>query len=276
MARATIRIPPPPGFSLHATIRCHGWSDLPPFRTDADAAVLVIHLGRATATVRQDGAGLAVAIEGAGFDRDAVRDAVRSCLRLDLDLAGFYALCRTDPELAWAPDAGAGRFLRAPTAFADAAMILATTNCSWALTRRMVRGLVEHWGDNGAFPTKEALARATVRQLRDRAKVGYRAPFFAALARGPDLEALRTDPAPTAELRRRLLRRPGFGPYAADHFLRSIGRFEHLGLDSLVTKRWKERYPRRKPTERAIARTLARFGAWKGLAFWLLVTGEGF
>jgi 3-methyladenine DNA glycosylase/8-oxoguanine DNA glycosylase len=56
--------------------------------------------------------------------------------------------------------------------------------------------------------------------------------------------------------------------------LRLLGRFEHLALDSWVTRAWKQRFPRRKATETAISRRLARYGAYRGLAFWLLVTED--
>ncbi|MCK6460461.1 MAG: Fe-S cluster assembly protein HesB, partial [Planctomycetes bacterium] len=85
-----------------------------------------------------------------------------------------------------------------------------------------------------------------------------------------DLERLREDRRPTAELRRDLLEIPGFGPYAAENMLRLLGRFEHLALDSWVLRVWKERYGR--ATERAILRRVEPFGEWRGLAFWLLVT----
>lgn len=270
-----LRVAAPVGFSLWATVRSHGWSDLPPFDTDRTGHTLVIRLGRATATVTQEGAALKVALASEerldAKARRAALDAVRSCLRLDLDLAGFWDACRRDPELAWAARAGAGRMLRAPTAFDDAVMTLATTNCSWALTRKITGTLAERYGENGALPTAARLSRVTAAELRG-ASLGYRAPYLAALARVGDLEGLRTDPRPTAEIRRALLDLPGFGPYAAENMLRLLGRFEHLALDSWVVRTWKEKYPRRKATERAILRRVEPFGEWRGLAFWLLVT----
>jgi N-glycosylase/DNA lyase len=257
-------------------VRSHGWSDLPPFDTDRTGHTLRIRLGRATATVTQEGAAIRVTLESAGAldaaARRAAAAAVRSCLRLDLDLGPFWAICRRDPELRWAARAGAGRFLRAPTAFDDAVMTLATTNCSWALTRRITGSLSERYGVNGALPTAARLARVPESGLR-RASLGYRAPYLAALARRPgDLEALRGDPRPTEEIRRALLDLPGFGPYAAENMLRLLGRFEHLALDSWVLRTWRERYPRRRATEGAILRRVGPYGPWRGLAFWLLVT----
>ncbi len=77
-----------------------------------------------------------------------------------------------------------------------------------------------------------------------------------------------------AELRREFLEWPGFGAYAADNFLRSLGRLEHLGLDSMIRRRWKELYPRARATESAINRRLARYGIYRGLALWLLVSAR--
>jgi N-glycosylase/DNA lyase len=277
MARRTVRIPSPADFNLRSTVRSHGWSDLPPFDTDRTGDRLAIRLGRATATVSRSGPHLRIVLESAGrlpaAEQRAATAAVRSCLRLDLDLAAFWDLCRKDPELKWAHRRRAGRLLRAPTVWQDAVMILATTNCSWALTRRILAALAERWGQNGALPTKERLARVPAGELRRHGRLGYRAPYLAALARGPDLEGLRTDPASTAALYRRLLELPGFGPYAAGNLLRLLGRFEHLALDAWVKKAWEQRFPRRRATESAIARRLDRhYGEYRGLAFWLLVT----
>jgi N-glycosylase/DNA lyase len=278
MARMSVPLAAPADFNLRSTVRSHGWSDLPPFDTDRTGDTLVIHLGQARATVTQAGRDLKVTLESAArlaaAERRAAMLAIRSCLRLDLDLTGFWALCRQDPDLRWADRRKAGRLLRAPTAWADALMVLATTNCSWALTRRILAAFARRWGQGGALPTRDRLARVRADALRRHGRLGYRAPYLAALARGPCLEALRTDPAPTDVLYRRLVAQPGFGPYAAGSLLRLLGRFEHLALDSWVTKAWERQFPRRRATETAIARRLARYGEYKGLAFWLLVTAQ--
>jgi len=281
VAETLVPLPAPPDFRLRPTVRSHGWSDLPPFATDPRGDELTVRFlldgaGPAAATVREGPRGLAAVVAARRpLPRAARRRAAEvlaSCLRFDLDLAPFWGLCRGDPALAWAARERAGRFLRAPTAFADAALVLATTNCSWALTRRIAAGLVEGWGVLGAFPEQAAVARATAAQLRARARLGYRAPYLRALARGPDLAWTRADRAPAADLRRRLLELPGFGPYAAENLLRLLGRFEHLALDSWVARRWREVFPGSRGGPRAVALRLARYGPWRGLALWLLLT----
>ena len=86
------------------------------------------------------------------------------------------------------PRAGAGRLLRGPTVFEDLAKLVLTTNCSWALTTRMVERLIALAGvaaDDGAraFPGPAALARLSESTLRDRARTGYRAPLLRGLCR---------------------------------------------------------------------------------------------
>jgi len=278
MAQITLRLRAPADFDLAATVRSHGWFDLPPFRSPKSGELAIALEGcRATITGKTRGTPR-LCLEArrplSQAGRKRIVKTVESCLRFDLDLTEFWELCRADPDLAWAAERRAGRLLRAPTAFADAAMILATTNCSWALTRKITAALRDRYGEDGAFPTQEAIARAGAAELRRTVPMGYRAPYLAALARGLDLEDLRRDESPTPELRKRLLALPGFGPYAADTMLRLLGHFDSLALDSSVVKTWKRKYPRRKPTESAINRRLARYGKWKGLAFWLLCTSH--
>ena len=74
-----------------------------------------------------------------------LRDA-RHILRLDDDLRDFYLATDNDPEFSWVSQQGAGRLLRSPTVFEDLVKMICTTNCSWALTLKMVTGMVENLG----------------------------------------------------------------------------------------------------------------------------------
>jgi N-glycosylase/DNA lyase len=231
---------------------------------------------------------------GAGEAREA-REAMRTCLALDDDLGPFRAVAadlearrasgrgRDLPDLRWALARGAGRLLRSPTVFEDAVKTLATTNCTWALTRVIVTNLCEKLGDPSpsgvrAFPTAAAMAAVPERFYRDEIRAGYRAPFFAALARDVasgrlDLEALRRSPLPTDDLAKAVRALAGFGPYASEHVLRLLGRHDHLALDSWVrAKLATQRGRRRPPSDRTLRRWYAPYGAWAGLAMWLDVT----
>lgn len=281
-----VTLRPPPGFDLATTARSHGWFDLPPFSFDAEAGVLhrvLVVDGRAhDAEIRAGSDALRVRVTP-DAKAAAVKAQVRAMLRLDEDLSSFYALADGDPQIAWARRRGAGRLLRAPTVFEDVIKMLLTTNCSWSLTRVMVRNLVEHLGvaapsGRRAFPTAEAMAERDERFYRDTIRAGYRAPHLVRIARDQasgklDLESLR-DGRDAALLHDTLLELPGIGPYAADNLLRLLGGYGYLGLDSWCRGRLKKLYPRTRDPDKLAKRRYARYGAWQGLAMWLDLTRD--
>ena len=299
----------PAGFDLDLTVRSHGFYDLAPWTYDPGRRLLARPLrltsGRAVsveiAQAMGDGAGLAlrVAAEGrlSGSEAREVRAQVRACLALDEDLAPFYARIQeleakppgrlTLPRLAWAAQRGAGRLLRSPTVFEDALKMLCTTNCTWALTRLMVRHLVESLGvpapgGSRAFPTPAAMAGRPERFYRDVVRAGYRAGAMRAIARDVasgalDMERWRDPGLATDALSERIRELPGFGPYATEHLLRLLGHHDHLALDSWTRgKLARLRASRRTPTDGAMRRWYAPYGRFAGLAMWLEVTADWF
>jgi N-glycosylase/DNA lyase len=295
----------PEPFDLDLTVRSHGWYDLAPWSWDGERGVLArpvrLSTGRVAAVqVARGERGLAFRALArgrlSGAEAREAREALATCLSLDEDLGPFRARAaelerarargrRDLPDLRWALARGAGRLLRSPTAFEDAVKTLCTTNCSWALTRLMVERLCTTLGDEGpggerAFPTPAAMAARPEAFYRETIRAGYRAPFLAALARDVasgalDLEALRGSELPTGELLRRLRALRGFGPYAAEHLLRLLGRHDHLALDSWTrAKLARLRGKRRPPSDRTLLRWYAPYGPWAGLALWLEVTAD--
>jgi 3-methyladenine DNA glycosylase/8-oxoguanine DNA glycosylase len=299
-----VRVPEP--FDLVLTVRSHGWYDLPPWSWDEKRRVLGRPLALAggrvvNAEVADAGRGLAFRAFARGrlsaAEAREARAQLSTCLALDEDLDPFRVHAaaleaeraagrrRDLPDLRWALARGAGRLLRSPTVYEDAVKTLCTTNCSWALTRLMVARLCELLGEEAplggrTFPSPEAMARVPERFYRDEIRAGYRAPFLSALARDVasgalDLEALRRSPEPTDAVAARLLAVRGFGPYAAEHLLRLLGRHGHLALDSWTrAKLARLRGRRRPPGDRAILRWYAPYGEWAGLAMWLEVTAD--
>jgi N-glycosylase/DNA lyase len=299
----TLHVPEP--FDLALTVRSHGWYDLAPWRWDAERGVLsrpvVLSSGRvaiAEAAESRGGVALRAAAAGrlAAAEAREATAALAACLALDEDLAGFRARAEALerqrragkaelPDLRWALARGAGRLLRSPTVFEDAVKTLCTTNCSWALTRVMVERLCGTLGATGpqgerAFPSAAAMAAAPESFYRETIRAGYRAPYLLALARDVasgalELEGLRRSTAPTDELLRALRALAGFGPYAAEHLLRLLGRYDHLALDSWTRAKLAElRGRRRVPSDRTLRRWYAPYGEWAGLAMWLEVTAD--
>jgi 3-methyladenine DNA glycosylase/8-oxoguanine DNA glycosylase len=285
---------------LWRTISSHGLADLPPNRIDEDARVLEVTLRLPkirprTVRVRQGPSGRA-AVTVLGDDpspelAEALLGRVAHVLRLDEDLSDFYERVREDPELSWA-DIGAGRLLRSATVFEDVAKTIATTNCAWGATVRMVGALVEHLGEPAAeapqegpygraFPTPTAMAEASDGFYKDVVRAGYRGPYFRTLADAVasgklDLEELATAPAeelPDQEVAARLLAIPGVGPYAAAHIMMLVGRYTPLILDSWTRPKY-ARVNGRKASDKTIERRFRRYGPYAGLAFWLYLTRD--
>jgi 3-methyladenine DNA glycosylase/8-oxoguanine DNA glycosylase len=282
---------------LWRTIVSHGIASLPPARIDEETRVLEITLpldGRPPRMVRiQRGRPGRAMVEPVGRplaekDVEPLDRVVRHVLGLDEDLSEFYAVAARDPDLAWAA-AGAGRMLRSPTVFEDVVKTVCTTNCSWALTEKMVSALVEHLGRPAAgapkdgaygrtFPSPAAMADADESFYRDVVRAGYRGPYLRSLAASVaagavDLEVLLHDrELPDEEVAARLLALPGLGPYAAAHVMMLIGRYSRLILDSWTRPTFARLSGRTEAADRTIERRFRSFGPYAGLAFWLFLT----
>lgn len=274
-----------PRFDLDLVARSHGWYDLAPFRYDEAQGELSFEAQEEdrpfTVTVRsRDGELTATASKGA--PPRAVRAAVRRVLDLDADLTPFHVLCRAakGDGFSWIARRGGGRILRAPSLFEDAVKVLATTNCSWSLTRLIVTDLIGLAGAGGAFPTPAAVAALSEARLRKEARLGYRAPFLAAFAERvasgkADLSRWEDSRRSDEEVEQEIRGEAGFGPYAAASIGRLLGRHAKLGLDSWSSKKVAAiRFKGRKVSESRVERFYSPFGKWAGLAFWLDVTRD--
>jgi len=289
-----IHITAPAGFDFWHTVFSHGWCALPPFAHDPDARTLtrVFALpGGLTARCTLSGAagGIRVAVDWSAAPSASACESlvaqVRTCLRMEEDFTEFHREARKHARYRWISRCGAGRMLRAPTVFEDAVKMICTTNCTWALTTLMVSNLVEtagapHPGGGKAFPTPEAVAALTERQLRNSVKAGYRSPYIRALARrivrgDLEIESWRTSALSTPELFEAMRRVKGIGPYAAGNLLKLAGRYDELGLDSWVRAQYAAlRRGGRRVKDATIERDYVRFGRWRGLIFWLEMTRD--
>ncbi len=284
---AHFHLPVPADFNFRSTVHSHGWCMLEPFARSEDPLTLHARLPTpgAPAAVRfrwTPGAGT-LRIESDrtlnGPERKELSRHGRAIFNLDLDIAPFYALIRRMKGFSWIARKGAGRMMRSATFFEDAVKMILTTNCSWSLTLAMCRNLVALCGGGSAlFPTPAEIARRDERFLRERVKLGYRAPYVLELARRTDAgkldtEGFRASTEESGALLARLREIKGIGPYAAESLLKLLGRFDYLGLDSWTRKRFYDMHAegRRVPDAR-IGEHYASFGRWKGLAFWLDVT----
>lgn len=269
-----------PPMDLGLVVKSHGWYDLPPFEWDAEKETLgfcFLERGHPVQVRVQREASRLVAT--ATPIAPSARRVLERVLDLKADLSSFHARCGGDPDFAWIARRGAGRILRAPTLFEDAVKVLATTNCTWGLTKIMVRSLIERFDRGGAFPDARFVAGLPARALVA-AKFGYRAPYLAVFAgrvASGKLDLARwEDPArPDEDVEKEIRAEKGFGPYAADTLGRLLGRHRKLGLDSWSRKKVASlRFRGRAVKDARVARLYAPFGRHAGLAFWLDVTRD--
>jgi len=287
-----IRIPTPPTFNFKRTIISHGWYGLLPFQLNSEKWRLtrVIDVGpKPPVTITMNGTKGKVRINTSrplnkGETAKVTRDA-RHILRLDDDMNPFYLATGSDPEFAWIGVQGAGRMLRSPTVFEDLVKMLCTTNCSWALTQKMVTGIVENLGresDDGrrSFPTAETMSEMPLKFFVDEVRAGYRAPYLKELAGRVasgelNVEEWLTSDVSTPELIKQIKGVKGAGDYAAENLLKLLGRYDGLALDSWTRARFfKIRNNGRKANDKKIARYYSRFNEWRGLALWCDVTRD--
>jgi len=285
-----ITIPTPSDFSFRRTVLSHGWCVLPPFEFDKTAWTLVRVLGDhqsapVTVTISAPGSDLRVMTSrriGKRATEKIVRE-IRHSLRLDDDMSSFYRELANQPEFAWIAAEGAGRLLRSPTVFEDLVKMICTTNCSWALTERMVSGLVNELGSESndgrkSFPTAEAMARQPLRFFADKVRAGYRAPYLKELAQrvasgALDVESWLSSELAISELLKEMKSVKGVGNYAAENLLKLIGRYDGLALDSWTRAQFARlRNNGRTASDKKIARFYARFNSWRGLVLWCDMT----
>lgn len=287
-----LKIKAPANFNYRRTVLSHGWYALRPFELNQQSWTLVRVLDLAQGepvTVEITSRARIISI---GTSRRVgkkaaaeIESAVRRMFRLDDDLGEFYRATTADPEFAWIEAEGAGRLLRSPTVFEDLVKMICTTNCSWALTEKMVSGLVHHLGREAAggrksFPDAAAMAAKPVEFFRDQIRAGYRASYLAELSQrvasgSLDVEAWMGSTLPLAELIKEMKSVKGVGNYAAEGLLKLIGRYDGLALDSWTRAQFARlRNHGRAASDKKIFRFYSRFNSWRGLALWCDLTRD--
>lgn len=279
----------PPDFNFKTAVYSHGWSQLLPFALDLESWRLsYVFAGEkpVPAIIYENAGKIVIDIAGDKINQKAqaeiLRDA-RHILRLDDDLSEFYRLTKKEKRLAWVEELNGGRLLRSPTVFEDLVKTLCTTNCSWALTKNMVRNLVETLGAESpdgkrAFPTAEAMANMTEDFYRTEIRAGYRSPYFAELAEKVaggklDPETWLDSDLPTKELKKEMKSVKGVGDYAAENLLKLVGRYDGLALDSFLRSEFYKRHNAGNACDdKQIINFYEKFGNWRGLAIWCDMT----
>jgi len=198
-----------------------------------------------------------------------------------MDFSHFYAVALEEPKLARVEARALGRVLRSPTLFEDVVKTILTTNTLWTATKNMTRKLVNEFGtaldgqlEKRAFPSPVSIAASSPEVLKEKVRVGYRAPAIHQLAvrvasGDLDLESFKTSSLPTLELRKELLKINGVGPYAAANLLMILGRHDFIPIDSYALKMVSHEWYKGNPiTAKEVEKRFEKWGEFKGLAFW--------
>ena len=280
-----LHLPARKPFNFTSVINSHGWRQLAPFTYDENTNTLGYTFQLSNARVvelkMRDGKDV-VSVEADKLTRSEqkeVTDKVNWMFGLDMDFSDFYAASRLEPKLARAKKQALGRVLRSPTLFEDVVKTIFTTNTLWGATKNMTRKLVDEFGvaldsTNKAFPTPEAIAASNPDFIKEKIRVGYRAPAihdlaFSVASGKYDLEALKTSSLSTLELCKELMTIKGVGPYAAANLLLILGRSDFIPVDSWALKLVSHEWYKGKPiTAKEVEKRFEKWGEYKGLAFW--------
>jgi 3-methyladenine DNA glycosylase/8-oxoguanine DNA glycosylase len=294
MAETEIHLQAAAPFDFWSTLQAHGWVDLLPneyhpesnsfSRIEQLASGKVVRMG-VSAEQGDEIIPLNVLVNHGGRlsskDRSEIEDVVRHMLRLDEDLSEFYRLCRQN-GFPWSQmKPGKGRLLRSPGLFEDMVKVICTTNVQWGGTRRMVRELVEQFGEPlplypelKAFPRAQTIAALTFDEFQSRVRLGYRAAYIYQLARvfGEKSNCYAqffNQQTPTEEIKKELLAIKGIGNYAAASILMLLGRYDEIPVDSVFQQLMRQKYFHQEDFDLKEALAVyENWGRWKYLAYW--------
>jgi len=288
MEKLIAEIIPDQPFSYKSTLFAHGWSDLEPFQIAQDLRTLNYPLVIASRRIIQikiiDTKDTIIRVLCAeSLDRkdiEKVTQLIRHIFHLDEDFSEFYELAEEDPLFRWIAEKKAGRLLRAGSLWEDMVKILCTTNCSWHLTKLMIRNMVQKISQGSHFPLPGEIALLDENFLRTEIKMGYRAPYLLEMAQNVqeniiDLKKWANWGGSSEELFREIKKIKGLGEYAVSSLLKLLGRYDYLGIDSWGRRIFSERYNQGQlVNDRTIKSKYEKYGKWSGLFFWLDLTRD--
>lgn len=291
-------------FNFRSVVNSHGWVQLAPCEWDEAVFTYVDRLSNGRVIeyrISESPDGICVETEKLDkSERREVSEKAAWMFALDADFSDFYKAARREPKLRQAEKLARGRVLRSPTLFEDVVKTILTTNTLWGATKRMNLNLIREFGEpllsnsvmpqreenyvtiktnetielNRAFPTPEAIAASSPDVLREKVRVGYRAPAIHQLATRVasgafDLEGFKHSSLPTLELRKELLKINGIGPYAAANLLLILGRSDFIPIDSWALKLVSNEWHRGEPvTAKDVEKRFEKWGEFKGFAYW--------
>jgi len=272
-------------YDLYMICHVHGWKDLSPFSWDAEKHTLrfavLVEDQPVDIEAKQSGEIIRTTLSSrkklASASIGKARAIITRSLGLDMDTSGLLDIAKkTEPKYVDLVKRGAGRLLRAPTLWEDAAKTLFTTNCSWSLTQKICNSACSERfmppTPSGAFPfpSPENIAQYTAAQLKEMMPVGYRAAYLKPLAEtfreDPTLNKIETNSFDYQSADETIRGLKGFADYATAHLLILAGYYNEIPIDTVVVSYLKGKHRVRKPKS-FINRHYRKWGKYKWWGF---------
>ncbi len=203
----------------------------------------------------------------------------RRVFNLDLDLSGFYEVCRKEETLGGVVERGIGRLMKSESVYEDVFKSICGTNIQWRQAVKSINAiaLLESGieGLRRPFPGPERILEGGAGFLKEKGRVGYRADALIDLCRRAIDEDLDESFSRVAEksLQERLAfftAFRGIGPVTARYLNALYGDFRELAVDSLVISFTAEaRFGGRRPKPAEVQKLYEPFGRWRYLAYWM-------
>lgn len=283
--QATINCPK--FYDLCMTCHAHGWKNLAPFFWD-DALkriLFTISLNNSSLdlVVQQKKNTLYVSCNShktiTEFEEKHILSSVNRCTGVKFDTSVILRIAQKHgSQFSDLVMKGAGRLLRAPSLWEDAAKTLFTTNCSWALTKKICEVLCGEPfvspSPNGSFPfpKPETIIKFSPQDLRRLSPIGYRADSLKKLAEifvnDPSIKEIESCKYDYNTAFNKIIKLKGFGNYATTHLLVLSGYFQKVPIDTVAVSFLKKNYGMRKP-ESFINRHYKSWGEFKWWGFTL-------
>jgi len=282
------KINTPENFSFRSTLYSHGWIDLLPFKLDLDSLTLMYAINLTNSnkiliTISTESDKTIIVQTEQEIDKkqqELVAIKIKRIFRLNEDFNEFYEIAASNKDFNWIVEKGAGRLLNCETLWEDMVKMLCTTNCTWRLTQIMTENLFQFLGESKAFPVPEKIAKTDEKFLRDKIKMGYRAPYLLQFAQNVaekriDLNEYENWDSDSVTLYKELRKIKGFGDYAVSSLMKLLGRYDYMGFDSWNRKQFFNKNNGGKEcSDEKIAKFYKKFNKWAGLFFWLDVTKD--
>ena len=212
---------------------------------------------------------------------DYLRREIEAGLGKDLDLAGFYKFARKDPVLKQTVEDLYGMRLGSfDDLFGRVTLAITLQMAPLKRSQQMMDGLLANWGTALHFdrktvilwPTAETIATVDEAELRDLAKLGYRAKLLSAAARymvDTPLSMRELDELSEERAVARVRAIPGIGAYASGIVLRRgtapIDAWSVILMSELLLGETPAKP--RKEIERINGLVRERWGKWSWMAF---------